>query len=201
MISGDVARGRCFERRLGEASDRLREARIGMGRIRGTFEPMIDALPNLGIIVLLVIGSWQVSIGRLNTGQVVQADCLCDGRLLLGVGRGAFAYELARLGRPIEESRARFDESFERGETRETLLWREAPTALATLPLVAGSTAYGFLLVGFTRRFFAFEPFFLLTSGSKLCLVNVTIDLILEVHLVIATRRLRPKVFHEAFKA
>ncbi len=48
---------------------------------------------------------------RIFAGQVVQADILCEGRLVLGVGRGAFAYELARMGKPIEESRERFDES------------------------------------------------------------------------------------------
>lgn len=48
---------------------------------------------------------------RIFAGQVVQADILCEGRLILGVGRGAFAYEMARLGKPIEESRERFDES------------------------------------------------------------------------------------------
>lgn len=50
---------------------------------------------------------------RIFAGQVVQADILCEGRLVLGVGRGAFAYEMARLGRPIEQSRERFDESLE----------------------------------------------------------------------------------------
>ena len=54
-------------------------------------------------------------------------------------------------------SRARFDESFERGAHTETLLWRNAPGSLATMPLVAGSTAYGFLLVGF-RDAHAFVP-------------------------------------------
>lgn len=48
---------------------------------------------------------------RIFAGQVIQADILCDGRLVLGVGRGAFAYELARLGKPLEQSRERFDES------------------------------------------------------------------------------------------
>jgi alkanesulfonate monooxygenase SsuD/methylene tetrahydromethanopterin reductase-like flavin-dependent oxidoreductase (luciferase family) len=48
---------------------------------------------------------------RMFAGQVVLADILCEGRLVLGVGRGAFAYEMARLGKPIEESRDRFDES------------------------------------------------------------------------------------------
>jgi len=48
---------------------------------------------------------------RVFAGQAIQADILCEGRLVLGVGRGAFAYELARMGKPIEESRERFDES------------------------------------------------------------------------------------------
>jgi alkanesulfonate monooxygenase SsuD/methylene tetrahydromethanopterin reductase-like flavin-dependent oxidoreductase (luciferase family) len=48
---------------------------------------------------------------RIFAGQAIQADILCEGRLILGVGRGAFAYELARMGKPIAESRERFDES------------------------------------------------------------------------------------------
>jgi alkanesulfonate monooxygenase SsuD/methylene tetrahydromethanopterin reductase-like flavin-dependent oxidoreductase (luciferase family) len=50
---------------------------------------------------------------RVFAGQVIQADVLCEGRLVLGVGRGAFAYELGRMGKPIEESRERFDESLD----------------------------------------------------------------------------------------
>lgn len=50
---------------------------------------------------------------RVFAGQAIQADILCEGRLVLGVGRGAFAYELARMGKPIEESRERFDESLD----------------------------------------------------------------------------------------
>jgi alkanesulfonate monooxygenase SsuD/methylene tetrahydromethanopterin reductase-like flavin-dependent oxidoreductase (luciferase family) len=48
---------------------------------------------------------------RIFAGQAIQAELLCEGRLILGVGRGAFAYELARMGKPIAESRERFDES------------------------------------------------------------------------------------------
>ncbi len=50
---------------------------------------------------------------RIFAGQAIQADILCEGRLILGVGRGAFAYEMARMGKPIEESRERFDESLD----------------------------------------------------------------------------------------
>lgn len=48
---------------------------------------------------------------RIFAGEVAQADILCDGRLILGVGRGAFAYETGRLGVPLEETREKFDES------------------------------------------------------------------------------------------
>jgi alkanesulfonate monooxygenase SsuD/methylene tetrahydromethanopterin reductase-like flavin-dependent oxidoreductase (luciferase family) len=50
---------------------------------------------------------------RIFAGRAIQADILCEGRLILGVGRGAFAYEMARMGRPIEESREHFDESLD----------------------------------------------------------------------------------------
>ncbi len=50
---------------------------------------------------------------RIFAGEVAQADILTDGRLILGVGRGAFAYETARLGVPLEETRERFDESLD----------------------------------------------------------------------------------------
>jgi alkanesulfonate monooxygenase SsuD/methylene tetrahydromethanopterin reductase-like flavin-dependent oxidoreductase (luciferase family) len=48
---------------------------------------------------------------RIYAGEVVVADIFTEGRLLLGVGRGAFKYEMERLGVPMEETQARFNES------------------------------------------------------------------------------------------
>jgi len=50
---------------------------------------------------------------RVFAGEVTQADILTNGRLVLGVGRGAFAYEIERFGVRMEETRAKFDESVE----------------------------------------------------------------------------------------
>jgi len=50
---------------------------------------------------------------RVFAGELIMADILTDGRLLLGVGRGAFPYEMERLGVPMDETRARFDESLD----------------------------------------------------------------------------------------
>ena len=50
---------------------------------------------------------------RTYAGEVATADILTDGRLILGVGRGAFAWEMKRLGTPIENSKEKFIESLE----------------------------------------------------------------------------------------
>ena len=50
---------------------------------------------------------------RTFAGEVATADILTEGRLVLGVARGAFAWELDRLGAPIESSKEKFIESLE----------------------------------------------------------------------------------------
>lgn len=50
---------------------------------------------------------------RVYAGELVCADIFTDGRLMLGVGRGAFPFETARLGVPLEETREKFDESLD----------------------------------------------------------------------------------------
>ena len=50
---------------------------------------------------------------RTFAGEIAVTDILTDGRLILGVGRGAFAWEMARLGSPIEKSKEKFKDSLE----------------------------------------------------------------------------------------
>lgn len=96
--------------RLDAAADRLRAARVRVGRIRGTFEPAFDALPNLGIILVLLIGTWQVTSGRLAPGDLVQAMALFGllafpmrvvGFFLQELPRAVVATE--RIGRVLDE--------------------------------------------------------------------------------------------------
>lgn len=115
--------------RLEAAADRLRASRVGLGRIRAVFEPMIDALPNLGIIALLLIGSWQVSIGRLNTGDIVQAAALFG---LLAFPMRVFGYFLQELPRAVVVS-ARLDKVV--AAPHEPGPATDAPPAVADGPL------------------------------------------------------------------
>jgi ATP-binding cassette, subfamily B, bacterial len=62
--------------RLSVVARELRTARLAVGRLRATFEPVLDALPNLGMIALLALGSWRVAEGVITTGQLVQAMAL-----------------------------------------------------------------------------------------------------------------------------
>ncbi|MBX2885101.1 MAG: LLM class flavin-dependent oxidoreductase [Granulosicoccus sp.] len=50
---------------------------------------------------------------RIYAGEVVCADIFTDGRLMLGVGRGAFGFEMDRMGVPLDISREKFDESLD----------------------------------------------------------------------------------------
>ena len=63
---------------------------------------------------------------RIFAGEVVQAQALCDGRLMLGVGKGAFGFETGRMGVPIEDTKPQFEEDLKILEallTREDVSW------------------------------------------------------------------------------
>jgi ABC-type multidrug transport system fused ATPase/permease subunit len=76
MVVKALGREREEVARLGAEADRLRHERITVGRLRATFEPAIDAFPNLGIVALLLVGVWQISLDRITPGDLVQAMAL-----------------------------------------------------------------------------------------------------------------------------
>jgi ATP-binding cassette subfamily B protein len=62
--------------RLHRAADQLRTERLVVGRLRAAFEPGLDALPNLGTVLVLGLGSWRVSTGDVTVGELVQVMTL-----------------------------------------------------------------------------------------------------------------------------
>ncbi|MGQ0831197.1 MAG: ABC transporter ATP-binding protein [Microthrixaceae bacterium] len=62
--------------RLHAAADELRRERLVVGRLRAAFEPGLDALPNLGTVVVLGVGAWRLSAGAVTIGELVQAMTL-----------------------------------------------------------------------------------------------------------------------------
>jgi ABC-type multidrug transport system fused ATPase/permease subunit len=84
--------------RLAGASEDLRAARVDVGRLRALFEPTLEALPNLGIIAVLLVGGFRVDSGAVTTGDLVQVMTLFT---LLVFPARVFGYLLEELPRSV----------------------------------------------------------------------------------------------------
>ncbi len=62
--------------RLRLAAQGLRDERIRVGRMRATFEPVIDMLPTVGTIALMLVGAWLVERGSASPGDLVLSATL-----------------------------------------------------------------------------------------------------------------------------
>jgi ABC-type multidrug transport system fused ATPase/permease subunit len=67
-----LGRERAEVERLKERAMALLDERVRMGRLRAAFEPAFEAIPAIGIIVLIAVGSWRVSTGAITVGTLVQ---------------------------------------------------------------------------------------------------------------------------------
>lgn len=91
--------------------------------------------------VLLVTSVCQLPLRdmRVFAGEVVQAQALCDGRLMLGVGKGAFGFETERIGVPFDQTKPRFEEDLKILEallTRADVSWNSPRYAFAPLTIM-----------------------------------------------------------------
>ena len=57
--------------RFRQRSDLLRDHMIEVGKIRSMFNPLMEALPTLGILAILAVGVWRVDQGAMTTGTLV----------------------------------------------------------------------------------------------------------------------------------
>ncbi|MDF2966807.1 MAG: transporter permease [Nocardioidaceae bacterium] len=63
-------------RRFATVTHRLRDANIAAGRVRSVFDPVLEALPIVGVLLVVVIGVQRVLAGAANPGDVVQVAFL-----------------------------------------------------------------------------------------------------------------------------
>ncbi len=83
-----------FQRRAHE----LRDANVAVGRVRGLFDPMLEALPTLGVLAVLAVGALRLSTGDIGSGQLVQIAYLFT---LLSFPIRALGWVLAELPRSV----------------------------------------------------------------------------------------------------
>lgn len=62
--------------RFATVANQLRDANVRVGRVRGAFDPMLDALPSLGVLAVLVVGVARIEAGLLDPGTLVQVAYL-----------------------------------------------------------------------------------------------------------------------------
>ncbi|NUR30725.1 MAG: ABC transporter ATP-binding protein [Catenulispora sp.] len=84
--------------RFARAADRLRDANIAAGRARAFFDPALEAVPNLGVLVALLVGTSRVASGAIQPGQVVQIAYLIT---LLAFPLRAIGWVLGELPRAV----------------------------------------------------------------------------------------------------
>ena len=62
--------------RFATVAQDLRDANVAVGRIRGAFDPVLEALPSFGVLAVLVMGSVRIAAGTLDPGAVVSVAYL-----------------------------------------------------------------------------------------------------------------------------
>jgi ATP-binding cassette, subfamily B, bacterial len=57
--------------RFATVARELRDANVAVGRVRGAFDPVLEALPSLGVLAVLLVGSIRIAAGTLDAGDLV----------------------------------------------------------------------------------------------------------------------------------
>ena len=63
-------------RRFGVFVTELRDALISVGRLRGLFDPVMDALPSVGTLAVLLLGAWRLQTGAVSVAELVTVSFL-----------------------------------------------------------------------------------------------------------------------------
>ncbi|MFJ2029468.1 ABC transporter ATP-binding protein [Streptosporangium sp. NPDC087985] len=79
-------------------AEELRDANVAVGRVRGLFDPMLEALPTLGVLAVLLVGAGRLESGAISSGVLVQVAYLFT---LLAFPIRALGWVLAELPRAV----------------------------------------------------------------------------------------------------
>ncbi|MFD0890911.1 ABC transporter transmembrane domain-containing protein, partial [Streptosporangium algeriense] len=84
--------------RFRAGAEELRDANIAVGRVRGLFDPLLEALPTLGVLAVLLAGAARLESGAITPGVLVQVAYLFT---LLAFPIRALGWVLAELPRAV----------------------------------------------------------------------------------------------------
>ncbi|MBD2897029.1 ABC transporter ATP-binding protein [Actinomadura nitritigenes] len=98
LVVKTLGREEAETERFRERAHELRDANIAVGRIRGLFDPVLEALPNLGVLAVLLIGSVRLESGAMTAGDLVHVAYLFT---LLSWPIRALGWVLAEVPRSV----------------------------------------------------------------------------------------------------
>ena len=84
--------------RFAERAAELRDGLVAVGRVRGLFDPMMEALPSLGTLAVLLVGAGRVAGGTTDPGDLVSIAYLFT---LMALPIRAIGWVLADLPRAL----------------------------------------------------------------------------------------------------
>lgn len=84
--------------RFAARAQELRDGLVAVGRVRGLFDPLMEALPNIGTLAVLLIGAGRVADGATDAGELVSIAYLFT---LLALPIRAIGWVLADLPRAL----------------------------------------------------------------------------------------------------
>ena len=141
-----LGRGEHETQRFAERAGELRDALIRVGRLRGLFDPALEALPNMSVLAVLLVGGLRVSAGSLDPGGLVRVAYLFT---LLAFPVRAIGWVLADLPRAVvgwERMHAvlNADDTMPAGERR----FDESVSGAAPARLAAHGVGFGYGTTG-----------------------------------------------------
>ncbi|MFD6446170.1 ABC transporter ATP-binding protein [Promicromonospora sp. NPDC060204] len=86
------------ESRFGARTQELRAANVRVGIVRSLFDPVIQTLPSIGTLLVLGVGTWRISTGAVEPGDLVTAAYLLT---MMTVPVQAFGWVLGELPRAL----------------------------------------------------------------------------------------------------
>ncbi|HYJ67122.1 MAG TPA: ABC transporter ATP-binding protein [Nocardioidaceae bacterium] len=98
MVVKALGRETAETERFAQVSYQLRDANIAAGKIRSVFDPIVEALPSIGVMLVVVLGVERVLSGATEPGSVVQVAYLFT---VIAFPLRAFGWVLGGLPRTV----------------------------------------------------------------------------------------------------
>jgi len=98
LVVKTMGREAAETQRFAARTAQLRDALIRVGRVRGLFDPVLDALPSIGTLAVLVVGAWRLRQGATTVSEVVGVAFLFT---VLAFPVRAIGWVLAELPRSV----------------------------------------------------------------------------------------------------